>query len=330
MKILFIYRNPKMGFSVGKVFKPIELEMKKANKVDSIELPCSNYSVKSLIMNIKFAKRQIKNKDYDIIHITGTEHYLLPFLKKERVVITVHDLGFYTNNKKGVRLWFKYLLWIKTLPLAGYVTFISKKSKIEAEKFVKLKNGKVSVIYDPIGNEYTYHPKTLNAKYPTILHLGTNPHKNLIRTIEALKGFPCMLCIIGKLHENQIKMLREYGIDYINLYNLTDQEVLERYIDCDLVNFPSLHEGFGMPIIEGQSIGRPILTSDITPMKEIAGNGGAVLVNPLDVESIRNGYEEAIKHSDELIEKGLENVKRFRLDIIISQYYKVYEQLMKV
>lgn len=329
MRILFIYRNHQMGFSIGKVFKPIELDMKRFCEVDSIELPCSNYAIGSLITNIKYVKQQIKKKRYDIIHITGTEHYLLPFLQKERTVMTVHDLGFYTNTKKGIRSWFKYLLWIKTLPLAKHVTFISNKSKAEAEEFVKFRKEKVSVIYDPIGNEYTYHPKTINAKYPTILHLGTNSHKNLIRTIEALHEFPCKLCIVGKLHEDQICMLQKYKIDYENVYNLTDEEVLEKYISCDIVSFVSLHEGFGMPIIEGQSIGRPVLTSNVTPMKEIASNGGAILVNPLDVESIRNGYKEVIKHSDELIKKGLENVKRFRLSIITSQYYKVYEQLMK-
>lgn len=124
-------------------------------------------------------------------------------------------------------------------------------------------------------------------------------------------------------------MLQKHKIDYENVYNLTEQEVLEKYINCDIVSFVSLHEGFGMPIIEGQSIGRPILTSNITPMKEIASNGGAILVNPWDVKSIRDGYQEALTHSDDLIKKGLENVKRFRLDIITSQYYNVYKQLMK-
>lgn len=318
-----------MGFSIGKVFKPIELDMKEFCEVDSIELPCNNYAIKSLIENIKYVKQQIRGKHYDIIHITGAEHYLLPFLRKEKTVMTVHDLGFYTNNKKGIRSWFKYLLWIKTLPLAKHVTFISNKSKAEAEEFVKFKKEKVSVIYDPIGNEYTYHPKTINKKYPTILHLGTNPHKNLIRTIEALHELPCKLCIVGKLHENQKHMLLKYKVDYENVYNLTDEEVLKKYISCDIVSFASLHEGFGMPIIEGQSIGRPVLTSNVTPMKEIAGNAGAILVNPLDVENIKNGYKEVLKYSDELIKNGLENVKRFRLNIIVNQYYNVYKLLMK-
>lgn len=329
MKVLYIYRNSNMGFSIGKVFRPIEQEMKKYCEVDSIELPCSNYAIKSLITNIKFVKQQVRKRHYDVIHITGTEHYLLPFLQTEKTVMTVHDLGFYTNNKKGIRSWLKYLLWIKTLLLAGHLTFISDKSKKEAEKFIRFDKEKVSIIYNPIGNEYTYFPKKINTEYPTILHIGTNPHKNLIRTIEALQEFPCKLCIIGKLHENQIHMLQKYKINYENIYNLTDQEVMEKYISCDIVSFASLHEGFGMPIIEGQSIGRPILTSDITPMKEIAGSGGAIIVNPIDVKSIKNGYQEICKHPDELVKKGLENVERFRINIITSQYYKVYEQLMK-
>ena len=93
------------------VFKPIEEEMGKYNNVDSIELPCSDYSLKSLWYNIKAARNAVKKEKYDIVHITGSEHYLLPFLRKYNTVVTVHDLGFYTNKKLGLRTIPKYLFW---------------------------------------------------------------------------------------------------------------------------------------------------------------------------------------------------------------------------
>ena len=82
MKILLIYRNKEMGFSIGKVFKPIEQELRNFCDVDSIELPCANYSIRPLIMNIKFAKEIIRKEHYDLVHITGAEYYLIPFLKQ--------------------------------------------------------------------------------------------------------------------------------------------------------------------------------------------------------------------------------------------------------
>lgn len=316
-----------MGYSIGKVFRPIEKTMRHICNVDSIEMPCCGYGMKSLCKNIKFVLNVLKNNDYDVIHITGTEHYLLPFLKRYTTVVTVHDLGFYTNFRKGLKQYFKYLLWIRTLPMACYVTFISNKSKEEAKKMVKFGKGQVSVVYDPIGDDYVYTPKDINFTYPRILHIGTNMHKNLLRTITALSDFPCKLVIIGKINKTILDFLEDNNIDFENKYNLTDNEILKEYIECDIVNFPSLHEGFGMPIIEGQSIGRPVLTSNVSPMKEIAGEG-AILVNPESVEDIRQGYKKIFQHPEVLVDKGLDNVKRFRLNIIVQQYLDIYKKVI--
>ena len=141
MKVLFIYRNPNLGYSIGKVFKPIEEEMRKYAEVDCVYLPVANYKPVGFVKNIRAARAAVAKKHYDIVHITGAEHYLLPFLRKERTVMTVHDLGFYTNQPFGLRKIWKYCLWIKTLKYAGVVTFISEKSQREAERFVRFKPG---------------------------------------------------------------------------------------------------------------------------------------------------------------------------------------------
>lgn len=327
MKILYIYRHPDMGYSIGKVFRPIEAEMQNYAEVDSIYLPVPNYSVKGLWENIRFALRQSKKKKYDIIHITGTEHYLLPFLRNKRVVITIHDLGFYTNHKSNYKNILKYFLWIKTLPLATHVTFISEKSKSETLHLVKLNEEKCSIVLNPVGPEFSAHPKDINKLCPVILHIGVGENKNLATTAVGLKDFPCKLRIVGKLTEAQRMVLELYNICYECISNLTDEEILLEYINCDLVNFPSLYEGFGMPIIEGQAVGRPVLTSDISPTKEVAGNA-ALLVDPTSPDSIRDGYEKLLKNSEEYIEKGWKNVQRFALSRITQEYFEVYNKMM--
>ena len=324
MRILFIYRNPAMGFSIGKVFKPIEEEMRKYGEVDSVELPCANYRLKSMWRNIKTAQNALKMKHYDVVHITGAEHYLLPFLRKENTVMTVHDLGFFTNHKFGLRAFKKYFLWIRTLPFASYVTFISEKSEKEALNLVKLKNRKHSAVLNPVGSDFVPYPKKINIECPVILHVGTNENKNLESTAIALKDFPCKLRIVGNLTDGQRLVLKLYGINYEQVSNLTDEEILQEYINCDYVNFPSLYEGFGMPIIEGQAIGRPVLTSNLSPMKEVA-NGAAIIVDPTKPEDIRRGYDEMRQQADELVERGFVNVKRFALDKITRQYFEIYK-----
>ena len=326
MKILYVYRHPNMGYSIGKVFRPIEEEMKKHAEVDSIYLPVPNYCLKGLWKNIRYALKHCKKNKYDVIHITGTEHYLLPFLQNKKTVITVHDLGFFTNNKFSYRNILKYFLWIKTLPLASHVTFISEKSKNEALQLVKFKDGEYSVIMNPVGREFSAQPKDINKSCPTILHIGTGINKNIESTAIALKDFPCKLRIVGKLTDKQKFILNLYNINYKCISNLTDEEILQEYRNCDAVNFPSLYEGFGMPIIEGQSIGRPVLTSNISPTKEVAANA-AVLVEPTSPESIRNGYETLLKNSEKYIEKGFENIKRFSLSRISKEYFEIYNKI---
>ena len=83
-----------------------------------------------------------------------------------------------------------------------------------------------------------------------------------------MNGIDCHLRIIGKIDINIQTLLDENKIDYTNAFNLSDNEIIEEYKKCDIVNFPSTHEGFGMPIIEGQAIGRVVLTSDLSPMNQ--------------------------------------------------------------
>ena len=83
-----------------------------------------------------------------------------------------------------------------------------------------------------------------------------------------------------------------------------------------------------MPIIEGQAIGRVVVTSNISPMKEIAGDG-AVLVDPEDTNSMREGYIEAINNSQKYIQQGLENVKRFDVSKIVKHYLELYHTIIE-
>lgn len=317
-----------MGFSIGKVFRPVEEEMKTLAEVDSLYLPIPNYSLKGLWHNIKAARNAVRDKNYDIIHITGSEHYLIPFLPTSKVIVTVHDFSSLVQIQNKIKKKLKFIMFVKTLTKARAVTFISESTDLESRKMVNLTNVKTCVIHDPVGNEFVYSPKEINQDKINVLHIGTKPNKNLERSIEVFSNMNIHLRIVGKLNEQQIALLNKYNIDYSNVFNISDEQILYEYRNCDIVNFPSTYEGFGMPIIEGNAIGRVVVTSNISPMKDVA-EGSCPIVDPYDMESIGQGYRDAVENYDFYVSKGLENAKRFRVNTITKQYYNLYSNLIK-
>ena len=208
MKILFVYRNPAMGFSVGKVFRPIEKEMAKYAQVNSLELPIANYSLKGLWKNVSFLRNHLKTHQYEAVLITGTENYLLPFISSAKKVVVVHDVKSFFNNVSGVRKKIKELMFIKVLGKADKIVSISE----QTEKELKDYGFRSCVIYDPVSPTFTYVEKVPNKECPIVLHIGTNPNKNLHNTILALKGLKCFLRIVGTLSSEDIKLLHDNEI----------------------------------------------------------------------------------------------------------------------
>jgi glycosyltransferase involved in cell wall biosynthesis len=262
----------------------------------------------------------------DVNHITGDVHYLAYLLPKKRTILTIHDCVL-LSEPRSLKWWVIWLLWY-WLPekRCSTITVISESTRQQLLALLQCSPRKIRVIYDPVPASYGPSPRRFNKEKPRILQIGTGKNKNLVRVAQALKGVTCELRIIGVLSEDLIMELKANEIEFSSDSHLSDQRVREEYERCDLVVFVSLYEGFGLPIIEANAIGRPVVTSRLYSMPEVAGDA-ALLVDPGSVESIREGILRLIQddgYRDSLVQAGLKNVERFKPERIAAEYSQLY------
>ncbi len=267
----------------------------------------------------------------DVNHVTGDVHFLCYLLHKRRTVLTVLDCVSMERFRGFERMLFR-LFWL-AIPVrrCAVVVAISEFSRRELLRYVNIPADSVRVIGVPHAADFKPVPGVFRKDKPTILQLGTGANKNLIRSAQALAGIPCHLIIVGALTRAQRDVLLETGIEHENNPRATDAEIVGYYTRCDLVLFASTYEGFGMPIIEANAIGRPVVTSNICSMPEVAGSA-ASLVDPRDVQSIREGILKVIHddaYRENLIQNGFRNAARFTPEAIAQQYADIYMELSR-
>jgi len=329
-ELAFFSRKKTTGaYSIGQIFEIVAAAVARYRPIIQHELPRPSNSVFNLLRNILATRN---NAVFGVNHVTGDAHYVVLGVNRGRVVLTIHDCVLLARTPSSR---FKYhlykWLWYKwPIRKADIVTAISEKSKAEIVHHTGCPPEKIKVVPNCVNPVYHYDPQPFRTEYPRILQIGVAPHKNLHRIVAALQGIRCVLEIVGELNHEQRTMLDASGIQYENRAHLSLEELAGRYRAADVVVFASLYEGFGMPIIEAQATGRPVVTSNIEPMPWVAGEEGACFVNPTDVQSIRSGILRVIHDTDfreQLVREGQVNVQRFSVERIARKYNEVYNSL---
>jgi len=171
---------------------------------------------------------------------------------------------------------------------------------------------------------------------PFALAIGSNHYKNHAGSIKILDGLrkttkfrDLKLVIVSKFQDPEaLQVTRELGIgDHIVYLHDLQRHVIEAlYSRAEMLLFPSTNEGFGLPIIEAQTCGCPVVTSDREPMSEVAGTS-AVLVDPDDPAPMAPKIAEKMDDTSSWIEAGHENARRFTFDRWIDDYIQTYREL---
>lgn len=261
-----------------------------------------------------------------VYHITGDLHYMALKYRKQSI-LTIHDVDSALTGSlfKRAYVWM-FWFWLPAL-FVKKITVISAFTKTELSAIIPAFKHKIKVVHNPVNPKLQPITKDFSV-LPTILLMGTKPNKNLERSLLALKDISCKVLVVGPLSEAQQALIDSLGISYINKTSLSFEEVISCYQQADIVCFPSTYEGFGMPIIEAQTVGRVVLSSNIGATKEIAGTG-AHLVDPYSVDAIREGVLKIMKdpfYRDRLIEKGFANATKYSLEHTVESYVSLYNE----
>jgi glycosyltransferase involved in cell wall biosynthesis len=327
MEVVFFQRKPRAvgNYSVEFIFEDVRSRLAERIQARVEVSPHESSGLWKRLQNcLAAAKRQgVVN------HVTGDVNYLGLMMDKKRTIQTILDCV-HLESSRGLKHQLLKLFWV-SIPErnARYITAISEATKQEILRHHPCDPDKIIVIPVAISDRFVLRPHVFNFERPRILQLGTAPNKNIPRLIEAIEGLDVTLHIIGKKTDELTRLLQEKNIEHVFESGLSDEEVRDRYAAADIVSLVSTYEGFGMPILEGQATGRPVITSNILSMPEVAGDA-AVLVDPTDTAAIRAGILRIISDAafrEHLVRKGMENIRKYNPDVIADSYYQLYQSI---
>ena len=286
---------------------------------------------------------EAKNNQTRINHITGDIHFISFLLKKNRTIITMHDCEVLMNKRFNVIKSYLYRMFWFTIPSmrVKHIVAISQETKKQLIKYANIKENKIKVIHDPVDDSF----KELNLKEDkknrilenprkkkTVLHIANNQiNKNSIRIAKAISKLDIKYIRVGKVNKKEGEILKNNKVDCLFLNNITTTKLVEIYNCVDCLVFASTIEGFGLPIIEGQKCGCPVITSNCSSMPEIASQG-AHYVNPYSENDIRKGIIKVLNDKEyckTLTIKGKINSKKYESKVIAQKYERLYKSMIK-
>ncbi|MFZ2300141.1 MAG: glycosyltransferase family 1 protein, partial [Candidatus Moraniibacteriota bacterium] len=258
--------------------------------------------------------------------------HTVPVIHPVKTVVTIHGLE-YEFCPEGYSWWERLYMRASirfSCHAAQTVICVSENTKQDVMRLYQVPENKTTVVYEGYDDNFKFqisnfksNQKTQNKPY--LLFIGRlEERKNIVRMIEAFEmlkekyKIPHTLVLAGKwgFGAERIRYKLQatiYKLDILLMGYVAEEEKWELLKNADVFLFPTLYEGFGLPVIEAQSVGVPVVTSDISSLPEVAG-AGAISVDPCRVESIADGIHRVISDKilrDGIIEKGLTNVKRF-------------------
>ncbi len=280
----------------------------------------------------------------------ATDFVLPPIHPQTKSIVTIHDLSYVRVPETASPSLKKYLDMVvpRSIARATHVHAVSETTRQDIIALYNTPPEKVSVIFNAV--EPRFKPvdvsKAILAKYhipdePYIISVGTvQPRKNYSRLVKSLvqlrQKYDVHLVIAGGrgwLEDEFYATIRQTGMtDYVHVTGfVADDDLPALYSGSMCMAYPSLYEGFGIPVLEAMACGTPVLTSTTSSLPEVAGDS-AILVNPYNIDAIQDGLERLISDQNlrkTLSEKGLLQAQKFTWEQSARQLKHLYTQLLE-
>ncbi|MFN8377213.1 MAG: glycosyltransferase family 1 protein [Anaerolineae bacterium] len=304
-----------------------------------------------LTMGQAVIARTARQHRFDVIHDTTG---IAPFLfggGGARTVTTVHDViplsysGVSTTLDSLIyRRWLPY-----SLPRVSQVVTVSECSRRDIARYLKVPRDRITAIPLAANPAFTPAPqadidrvrRAYSLPDPYVLYLGSvEARKNIQRVFEAIAIMSAQDITVNLVVTGEMKWQYAGILDALDQHHIRDRVRFTGYIpEADLPAlytgarafvFPSLYEGFGLPVLEAMACGTPVITSNTASLPEVAGDA-ALLVNPLDAQSLASGLERVIADDllhDSLSAAGLERARQFSWDQTARQTQLIYQNVL--
>jgi glycosyltransferase involved in cell wall biosynthesis len=253
----------------------------------------------------------------DVLHCTT---FRGPVGSRVPTVVTVHDLAI-LRAPKAFRRWHRLYGkagLTRVLRSADAIVAVSEFTRSEVIELAEVPDERIRVV--PNGVDAVFAPDGARAEGDYVLAVGTlEPRKNLARAVDAAREAGVALRVVGARGWGDVDVEGWVG-------EVSDAELAGLYRGARCVVYPSLYEGFGLPVLEAMACGTPVVTSQGTAMEDVAG-GAAVLVDPLSVSAIGEGIREAISRREELVPAGLARARSFTWDRAADAVVELWREL---
>ncbi|HKG07679.1 MAG TPA: glycosyltransferase family 1 protein [Pedobacter sp.] len=337
-----IKTKDQFDYQIGCLYSPnhyIKTESQLLNNGIGRSLLNSKYGSKTYALNQQYCKYLLKADHFDVFHPTYYDPYFIGRTKKP-VVITIHDM---THERLPEYFWSEDQLTRnkrRNIEVADRVIAISETTKADLIKYSNVDPKKIDVIYHgiDIDKPLDFAPvDDLPARY--VLYVGDRGgYKNFYRFLDAFKHLSLKYSDVemlltggGSIQVADRELISRLDLqDKIKHLNVTDEQLNFLYKNAIAFVYPSLHEGFGLPILEAFKAECPVILSDTECFREI-GADAVDFFETYQVESLVASMEKLLNdaaYRTELIGRGLKRLHQFPLDISLEKTFKVYESLM--